>query len=344
MRKSEPHDFRALIGQADVAGRLAETLKAPGASFHLITGAPGLGKRFVARLLANALLCEHPNKDGACGLCKACLLFAANNHIDYHDVVPTDKTIIPTETVRKAIADVNVAPRLGERQVIVFDGNALNEQGQNALLKSLETPPPFVSFIITVNSELMLLPTIRSRASWLRLTTRDDAALRSILDWHGITAEPSIERAVRYAAGNPGRALALVVDDEYGQRRREATQLLYALPGRRIADVLTKDLVTLKSIKEAGEGRLHEVFEVWSESLRDALAVVVAQKTPSSVDAGQAQFLTALRRLPDLPAAIRQCESEVLSVKRALTGNASVDTALAHLLLYIRKELYAEYS
>lgn len=338
MKKSETRGFALLIGQDEVKARLLEALATPGASFHLITGPAGSGKRFVATLFAAALLCEAADERGACGVCRSCQLFASGTHVDYQALFADKTALIPTAEVRDAIADLHTAPRLGARQVIVIDGDQLNEQGQNALLKSLETPPPFVAFIMTAASERTLLPTVRSRATKIRLTNRTPDALREILTLHGVIDDARREQAVTFARGNPGRALTLASDEAYPALRETALQMFFRLPTRRLADLLTEDAGILKKYKEAGQ--LSDLFDVWGEQIRDAL-VMISGGSPSSTETMRLErFVSVLSKRQDVALRLQRSQTHLIAIRRALDAHGSTDTVLAHALLTLRKELH----
>lgn len=343
LRRSELRGFDTLIGQDDVKHRLAGIISEPGATFHLITGAEGSGKRFVAGLLAKASLCESPDESGACDACTACHLFNTGNHLDFHELRPDSKTLISTQTVRDAIRSLHVMPRLGARQVILIDGNMLNEQGQNALLKSLETPPPFVTFIMTVNSVQSLLPTICSRATTLSLTARTPESIKAILAAKKVREEDEVRRAVAFANGNPGRALMLAADKQYPVMREEAASLFFNLPGRPAAKLLSEDLAVLKRYKDESPSGVNDVFDVWSELLKDALAAAAGIDIEIPEKERLKDFLKAVDWQDGLFARLERCQREIIRVRRALAAYGSPDTALAHILLFMRKEFHAKY-
>lgn len=159
----------------------------------LFHGPAGIGKTLFAERFAQALLCESPNDSShACGHCASCGWFAQYNHPDYRRIRPealdeaegaagegeeedgeTKKggksTRAPSKDIRidqiRALADfMNVSThRQGKRVVLLYPAEALNGAAANALLKTLEEPPPDTVFLLLSNSLDRLLPTILSR-------------------------------------------------------------------------------------------------------------------------------------------------------------------------------------
>ncbi|MFQ5806275.1 MAG: DNA polymerase III subunit delta' [Phycisphaerae bacterium] len=169
------HQERALsiVRRALVSGRMHHA--------YLFEGPPGVGKELTARALAASLLCEAPNRQpdaDACGRCRACRLFAAGNHPDFHLIHRGLHKLHPERTIRTSkglflvvdiirhflIEPASTTPNLGRRRVfLIRDAERMNEGAQNALLKTIEEPPGSACLILVTSSAERLLPTIRSR-------------------------------------------------------------------------------------------------------------------------------------------------------------------------------------
>ncbi len=161
--------FRDLLGQERVISFLRQGL-ASGQMPHalLFLGPEGVGKESTALALAQALNCQErrPDQD-ACGRCQSCRLFAAGNHPDFWRIRPEGEGVNPQikiEQIRELRRQTGFAPFAGAwRVVLLKPAAAMNEAAANALLKTLEEPPPHNLLILTASGERDLLPTIVSR-------------------------------------------------------------------------------------------------------------------------------------------------------------------------------------
>ena len=228
----------------------------------LFHGAEGIGKVSFAERFANALLCERPRNDGhACGECESCGWFAHYAHPDYRRVRPevldtdTDSEAEPEEgtakksgktpskdirieQVRSLATFMNVSThRSGVRVVLLYPAEALNGASANALLKTLEEPPPDTVFLLVTDRIDRLLPTILSRCRKFPLTAPDaDLALQ----WLEAQGVPQAARWLAEYGGAPLAALAAAQDADSSVRDELLTFL--ALPDAGAALVVAERL------------------------------------------------------------------------------------------------------
>lgn len=223
--------FDALVGQPRVIDALRQAVAAAGESFAgnpgggmthswLFTGPPGSGRSVAARAFAAALQCP----DGGCGGCHQCHTSMTGAHADVEIVTPAGLSYGVKET-RDLVLRAELAPTQGRWQVtIVEDADRFTEQALNALLKSVEEPPPRCVWLLCAPSADDLLPTIRSRCRLvtLRIPTYDEVA--GHLEREGVD-RPVAAFAARAAQGHVGRARRLARDDEARRRRRDVLEL-----------------------------------------------------------------------------------------------------------------------
>jgi DNA polymerase-3 subunit delta' len=164
--------FRQVIGHRRLVRLLARSIHRDSLPPSLIFAGPdGVGKRLVATAVAQALNCNapiHTDESGlevdACGLCPACVRISRGIHADVLVVEPGDSGSIKIDQVREIVESAAYRPFEGRRRVVVVDGaDALVTGAQNALLKTLEEPPPSSIFILVTPRPDVLLPTVRSR-------------------------------------------------------------------------------------------------------------------------------------------------------------------------------------
>ncbi len=238
--------FADVIGQPDAVGVLRTAVAAShgdsgvpvAAMTHawLFTGPPGSGRSVAARAFAAALECP----DRGCGHCVHCHTVLAGTHADVRSVVPEGLTI----SVKEMRAVVQLAARrpvTGPWQIVLIeDADRLTEGASNALLKSIEEPPPRTVFLLCAPSTHPddVSVTIRSRCRVLSLRIPPAEAIAEVLIRRdGI--DPQVARwAASVAAGHVGRARRLARDDE----AREQRSRVLALPGglRSIGDVFAE--------------------------------------------------------------------------------------------------------
>jgi DNA polymerase-3 subunit delta' len=231
--------WQGIVGQDAVVEQFRRRLASGRVTgTFLFVGPPGVGKRTFSLKLAQALLCrEGTNRSlDPCGECEDCRLAEAGNHPDLITVAkPADKSEIPLSLLigppenrmRQGLChDIGLKPfRGGRRIAVIDDADELNVEGANALLKTLEEPPPRSVIILLSNGTDRQLPTIRSRAQLVRfapLETGDLARLMAELD---IAKLQDAERIALIAEGSLERAKQLA-DPEVLEFRRE----LFSLP------------------------------------------------------------------------------------------------------------------
>jgi DNA polymerase-3 subunit delta' len=273
-----------LLSRAIARGTLPPTL--------LFVGPTGVGKWRMAVAVAQALNCQnpreashHPDSSGsdgaavvydACGECRSCERIARGLHVDVIAVEPDERASIKIDVVRDVLSRTAYRPFEGLRRVVlVREADTLEPQAQNALLKSLEEPPPATVFILTTAVPGALLPTVRSRSMTLRfgMLTADEISEVLVRD-HGQTREDALAVSA-LADGSVGQALALESADL--AVLRETALLLLAETGRQ-ADAAVRlraaaTVVAGESKKERSRDELAVILRLASSMLRDMEAI-----------------------------------------------------------------------
>jgi len=214
-RKYRPQRFSELVGQEHVARTLSNAI-AQNRVHHafLFTGARGVGKTSAARILAKALSCEKGPTAEPCGVCDLCQEIAGGRSVDVIEIDAASNTKV--EETKSILEGVRYLPARARRKVYIIDEvHMLSAHSFNALLKTLEEPPPHVVFVFATTEVHKIPVTILSRCqrfdfkliSTVRLAEHLDGILRT----EKIKATPDAVRLIaRQAAGSVRDALSLL--------------------------------------------------------------------------------------------------------------------------------------
>jgi len=214
-RKWRPRTFADLVGQAHVVRPLVNALDHD--RLHhafLFTGTRGVGKTTIARILAKSLNCETGVTSKPCGQCSACREVDEGRFIDLIEVDAASRTKV--DDTRELLDNVQYAPTRGRYKVYLIDEvHMLSGHSFNALLKTLEEPPPHVKFLLATTDPQRLPVTVLSRCLQFALKRLSPAEivgqLEKILSAENIAADgPAIQLLARAADGSMRDGLSLL--------------------------------------------------------------------------------------------------------------------------------------
>src|SRR5688572_26658636 len=214
-RKWRPRSFAELVGQEHVRQALVNALDS-GRVHHafLFTGTRGVGKTTIARILARSLNCERGVSSKPCGECGACREIDEGRFTDLIEVDAASRTKV--DDTRELLENVQYLPNRGRYKVYLIDEvHMLSPHSFNALLKTLEEPPPHVKFLLATTDPQKLPVTVLSRCLQFNLKRLPTASIRDrlayILKEEGIACEPAaLELVARAAGGSLRDALSLL--------------------------------------------------------------------------------------------------------------------------------------
>ena len=286
-RRYRPQQFADLIGQEHVARGLAGAIDSGRVGHaYLFTGARGVGKTSAARIYAKALECTNRKSGEPCNLCERCQAISAGQDVDVIEIDAASNRGI--DEIRQLRQNVAVRPANGNHKTYIIDEvHMLTREAFNALLKTLEEPPPHVKFVLCTTEPEKLPITILSRCQRFDFQSVDTVAitqrLAQIVESEGLTVAPAaLELIARRAAGS----------------MRDSQSLLEQLFGIAAGDKKNIELEDVHAI--TGTGKDEKVGELAQALInRDSPAALSAlhECLTQGADAGGVleQLLTALR-------------------------------------------------
>ena len=172
----------------------------------LIVGPRGAGAGTLARDAVATLMCGALVDGGPCGVCRSCRLIASGSHTDLVVISPTgESNTIKIEQIRTLAAGLTLYSVEGGRRVALIEhADLMNEDAQNALLKTLEEPPSRTHVILAAAEDSRLMPTIRSRCAVIRLGLPDATQASELLGERLGVDAPTAVRLLRMSSGRPG--------------------------------------------------------------------------------------------------------------------------------------------
>lgn len=214
-RKWRPRTFQDMVGQSHVLKALGNALDQDRLHHaYLFTGTRGVGKTTLARILAKCLNCEEGVSSTPCGVCDACVSIDEGRFIDLIEVDAASRAKV--DETRELMDNVQYAPTNGRYKVYLIDEiHMFSNHSFNALLKTLEEPPPHVKFLLATTEPKKLPVTILSRCLQFNLShlTQDQIAkqIEMILSQESVKSDQaSAELIARGADGSMRDALSLL--------------------------------------------------------------------------------------------------------------------------------------
>ena len=210
--------FDSIIGQEHIREHLRVSVMSGKISqAYLITGESMQGKEFIARIFANALVCENPSGGvDPCGKCRSCIQAATRNNPDIITVTHDKPNTISIDDIREQIiSESQIRPYQSRRKIFIMnEAQKMTPQAQNALLKTLEEPPEYVVIMLLATSKAALLPTVLSRCVQLDMRPVADSIVKKYLMNEVKVPDYRADICTAFARGNIGKAKSLATSED----------------------------------------------------------------------------------------------------------------------------------
>ena len=353
-RRFRPQTFDEIEGQRHVVTALRNAIRLGRVPHALLLAGPrGVAKTTIARILARALNCDEGPTEKPCGTCSPCLEIAAGTSLDVQEIDAASNTGV--DNVREIRESVRYAAAPGKHRIFIIDEvHMLSTAAFNALLKTLEEPPPRCLFIFATTDPQKIPITVLSRVQRFDLRRLGNAELLSLLGKicaaDGIEAPESVLRTIAREADGSGRDALTLLDrltSALGKTIAEgdAIAILDLVDRKLLVDVLdpvlardpVQALVALRRVLEQGVDPARLAGDLLAElrdlvvarlvddptgmidAAPDALAELRERARPHDPETLQRLFRVLLSRIQELPFAARQEHALEMAVLRLAT-------------------------
>ncbi len=298
---------------------------------YLFTGPAGTGRRTLALHLAQAVNCTRPPAPGDfCGECRACRLIARMEHPDL-TIVQSEQAgkMLKVEQIRGLQRALSLAPYEARyKAALLLRFEEANPSAANALLKTLEEPPPQVIMLMTASNGEALLPTILSRCEVIRLRPLSIGKLSAGLQTRWGLPQPEAELLAHLSGGRPGYALNLHGSPEVLAQRQawldDHRRLLAASRAERFAYA-----ATLAKDRAALNAALHTWLTLWRDVMLRAANSAVPLTNLDRTD--EIEFLAGTVELPAAKSMVSHLETAIEQNSRYINARLLTEVLMLDL-------------
>ena len=293
--------FQNILGNDKIKNLLQESVNNNKVSHsYLFVGKSGIGKKMIAKEFAKAILCLGDNK--YCDNCKSCLEFDGQNNPDFFIVEP-DGNAIKIDQIRNMQKGVQEKPIISRSKVYIIDNaDFMTKEAQNALLKTLEEPPEFVTIILIGENENEFLTTIKSRCMIIHFNSISDSDMEKYLQENynmNVTSN-----MLDVFQGSIGKAIELKDKQEE-----------YLIIEQAIENIEKEDLIDLIKKLDILYTSKDEIFD-----MLDYINIILLKKSKENVK-------------------YTDCIKIVENTKRRIDQNANYDMSIDNMLFNIWEEV-----
>lgn len=334
--------FDKIIGQELAKRMLIKAVREQSPTHaYLFLGLQGTGKNTTALEFAKALNCEAPVEGSACGKCALCHSIEHGNSPDVYIWSP-DGQNTKIDQMREMRDLAKFKPIRSKWKInIIEQGDTLNEESANCILKLLEEPPEYLINILLFRNPANVLATIKSRCQVIRFNqvNVDELAKRLSEDFDAGNYEANF--LATYSQGRPGTAIGLIGNEDFFRRRDTIIDIAAGLSSKNQWTAL-RLAETLRSFedKNSETGKKRGVREMMMETLdmfmlwyRDLLAAKMQGKNASVVNSDKTdEILRQCGKFSNAGQLYNSVEA-IMSAKRAIMGNANAQIVTEALMM-----------
>lgn len=334
-RKDSMANFSDIIGHEDIVKHFKSGMELGRVSHaYILNGEKGTGKRTLAKVVSAMLQCESGLPD-PCGKCRSCLQVESGNQPDIIWVQHEKPSVISVDEIRSQILkDIDLKPYSSKYKIyIVPDAQMMNQQAQNALLKTLEEPPSYAVIMLLTNNMDSFLPTVLSRCVVMNLKPVQPLDMMEYLTGQLGLDNAKARFCTDFAQGNLGKAVRLAISPDYNEIREDSVRLL-----RRIHTMEIEDIV--EAVKNIGKYKLDisDYIDIMAMWFRDILMVKISNSPNKIIFKDE---FSVLKRQGSKTSyeGIENILQSMDKLKVRLEANVNFDIAMELMLLTLKENM-----
>lgn len=327
-------NWHDVIGQKQLVTNLQNAIAHQKISHaYIIQGEKYAGKKMIADIFARALQCE-TNGNKPCNQCRSCKQAINRNHPDIIYVSHDKPNVISVDNVREQInADIAIKPYSGPHKVyIVDDAQKMNQQAQNALLKTLEEPPEYAVILLLATNVEMMLQTILSRCVVMNLKAVSNDTIKQYLMEKVHIPDYLATVCASFARGNIGRAAQLAMNAEFEEMKNDVLFLV-----KNIQNMEFFQISNLAKKVDEKKYDLNDFFDLCMIWYRDVLFIKASNERKHIIFSEE---LSQLKKQADFYSfeEISHIITEIEHARSRWKSNVNLQLTLETLILNMQKE------
>ena len=325
--------FKNIIGHGQIIEHLQNAIRMNRVSHaYILNGPDKSGKMMLAEAFAIALQCEKKGVEG-CMECHSCKQAVNHNQPDIIYLQHEKVNTISVNDIREQVNhDIVIKPYSSPYKIYIIDeAEKMNQQAQNALLKTIEEPPSYAVILLLTTNADSFLPTILSRCIRLNLKAVANEEIRSHLMRNYQIPDYRADISVAFAQGNVGKAIELAVSEDFNELKDSAVQLML-----RIKEIEVYEMG--EAVKQINNFKLsiNDYFDIMMVWYRDVLLYKATMDSNSLIFKEQAYEIKRLASNSSYQG-IQKILEALEKAKIRLNANVNFDLVIELLLLTMKE-------
>lgn len=326
-------NFKNIIGHEQIIQHMSAALKSKKISHaYIFEGPNGSGKNMLATAFAKALECEAGYGD-SCGMCRSCHQMETGNQPDVKWLTHEKPMTISVDDVRQQLnADMVIKPYSSKYKIYIVDeAEKMNEQAQNALLKTIEEPPEYGIIMLLTNNLEAMLPTILSRCITFHLKPVNQEKIVELLTKEYGVPDYNARISAAFSQGIVGKAIQMASSDDFNDLQYQVRHIV-----KNVHDMDVYELVEKVKQMSAYKTDINDVIDMIMVWYRDVLILKVTKDANTIVYKDEYRSLMEQAKRSSYEG-LNEIINALERAKARLAANVNFDIAMEMMLLAMKE-------